>query len=548
MTSKKRLHSASSMSKKSFSSKMPRLLTRMSAFGSAATKAAQPSAVPRSPATPRTLASAAMLELQAADEGLEDAPVEFVAELAVLDAGVEVRVVVDLDDQHPVAGLLQVHPIEAVADPPGRLQSQLQHRRRHLLQRYGAALAVDVLAVGLVVVDLPVAARHEVLAGVQRLAVEHTDAPVVLGVEELLRQQQDRTLEQLARRRQQFAVVVDLDHATGEAAIGNLQHQREAQAPGHPLPVLRAFLVEDLGERHAQLPATEQVGQVDLVGAAQDRCRVVHHHQAFALGLLGEAIGVVVDPGGLADQQGVELGQACVVLASDQFDVDAEAGADPHEVGQRLRVGRRQRFVGIVQDRHVVARHPPRTRHAPGAPAETVEGSGKDILLVATQAVQHARTHSLDMPALLATELHQQDRAGKGFEQLAGQVGQRLELGMAEIQGQGEAVGGAIGRAAQRLVQGLVEAAQGQPVHRLASQFADAAQRRDHPVAAGLGQQRTVVAEAEVLVAAAQVDHLHAAAAVVARRLLEVFLDGEDFLAGRTMPGRPARARCAIPS
>ena len=242
---------------------------------------------------------------------------------------------------------------------------------------------------------------------------------------------------------------------------------------------------------------------------------------------------MVVDPGGLADQQGVELGQARVVLASDQFDVDAEAGADPYEVGQRLRVGRRQRFVGIVEDRHVVACHPPRTRHAPGAPAETVESVGENVLLVAAQAVQHARAHALDMPALLATELHQQDRTGKGFEQLAREVGQRLELGMAEIQGQGEAVGGAIGRTAQRLVQGLVEATQGQPVHRLASQFADAAQRRDHPVATGLGQQRTVVAEAEVLVAAAQVDHLHAAAAVVVRRLLEVFLGGEYFLAGQ---------------
>lgn len=122
---------------------------------------------------------------------------------------------------------------------------------------------------------------------------------------------------------------------------------------------------------------------------------------------------------------------------------------------------------------------------------------------------------------------------GKASNNWRARSASRLELGMAEIQGQGEAVGGAIGRTAQRLVQGLVEATQGQPVHRLASQFADAAQRRDHPVATGLGQQRTVVAEAEVLVAAAQVDHLHAAAAVVARRLLEVFLGGEYFLAGQ---------------
>lgn len=80
----------------------------------------------------------------------------------------------------------------------------------------------------------------------------------------------------------------------------------------------------------------EQVSEVDLVGTAQDRRRVIHHHQAFAFGFLGETIGVVVDAGGLADQQGVVFGQARIVLALDQVDIDTQALAYANEIIQRL--------------------------------------------------------------------------------------------------------------------------------------------------------------------------------------------------------------------
>jgi hypothetical protein len=45
--------------------------------------------------------------------------------------------------------------------------------------------------------DLPVAARHAVLAHEQGLAREHADPPVELGRQEFLRQQQVGLLEQL---------------------------------------------------------------------------------------------------------------------------------------------------------------------------------------------------------------------------------------------------------------------------------------------------------------------------------------------------------------
>ncbi|MCY1443653.1 hypothetical protein D9M71_600790 [compost metagenome] len=56
--------------------------------------------------------------------------------------------------------------------------------------------------------------------------------------------------------------------------------------------------------------ALEQVSQVHLVGAAQDGSGVVHHYQALAFRLLGEAIGVVIHAGGFANQQGVILGDS----------------------------------------------------------------------------------------------------------------------------------------------------------------------------------------------------------------------------------------------
>jgi hypothetical protein len=45
--------------------------------------------------------------------------------------------------------------------------------------------------------DLPVAARHAVLAHEQRLARQHADARVELGRQELLREQEVDLLEQL---------------------------------------------------------------------------------------------------------------------------------------------------------------------------------------------------------------------------------------------------------------------------------------------------------------------------------------------------------------
>ena len=76
-----------------------------------------------------------------------------------------------------------------------------------------------------------------------------------------------------------------------------------------------------------------------------------------------------------------------IVLALDQVDVDAEAAADPHEVLQRLGIGRRERLAGVVEDRQVVAERLARTRLAPDLPAEAVQGVGEEVLLILAQLV-----------------------------------------------------------------------------------------------------------------------------------------------------------------
>jgi len=62
----------------------------------------------------------------AADELFEDDAVEIFAQVRVLDAGVDVRIVVDHDDHGPVAALLDVDPIEPVTDQRCRLDGRPQ--------------------------------------------------------------------------------------------------------------------------------------------------------------------------------------------------------------------------------------------------------------------------------------------------------------------------------------------------------------------------------------------------------------------------------------
>ena len=90
-------------------------------------------------------------------------------------------------------------------------------------------------------------------------------------------------------------------------------------------------------------------------------------------------------------------------------------------------------------------------------------------------------------------------------------------LGGAEGDQQAERLDQRLGQAREPLGQHRVELGQREPVERLAAEVDDRLDRRDHLVAARLGEQRGVVAGAEIDAVAAQVDDPHRAGAEVLR-------------------------------
>lgn len=125
---------------------------------------------------------------------------------------------------------------------------------------------------------------------------------------------------------------------------------------------------------------------------------------------------MIVDTGGLADQQRIVLGDPPIILLADQFDIDAQPLADPDEVLQRMGIRRWQRLLGIMQDCQVITGQSTRARQAPDPATETVQGLGKVIFLVLAQLMQSSGFHPLDMPAVTLLEFNQQYRTGEYFK------------------------------------------------------------------------------------------------------------------------------------
>ncbi|ERS89531.1 hypothetical protein Q671_01105 [Halomonas sp. PBN3] len=128
-----------------------------------------------------------------------------------------------------------------------------------------------------------------------------------------------------------------------------------------------------------------------------------------------------------------------------------------------------------------------------------------------------------------------QQRAGQPLEELARQALEARLATLAEHHPQGEGIAG------QALVAGQVTEQRGQGVQLqvdqcLARQLVEGLHRGQHPLAAGLGQQRDVVAGAQVVELAAQVDHVGGALTLgggaVAWVQREVRLGGDQVLAG----------------
>src|SRR5690606_8049109 len=131
-----------------YSTSMPNASKRPRGLSSAA--AGGPASAPGSP-------SARLLELlsctDARLDNLDDAIVKLVAEHGVLDAVVDVRVVVDLHEHVTAVDGLDVDAVQAVADRVGRAQREIEDLARRMLHgdRLGGAFGAALLAV---VVDL----------------------------------------------------------------------------------------------------------------------------------------------------------------------------------------------------------------------------------------------------------------------------------------------------------------------------------------------------------------------------------------------------------
>ena len=232
----------------------------------------------------------------------------------------------------PSARLLDVDAVEPVADRARRRERRVEHVRRRVGEREGAEAAL-LGAVRPVFDDLPMAARHLILADEQRLAVEHADAPVEIGRHEFLREQEIGVLEQPLGQVLQLREILDLMHAARERAVGNLDHHRPAQRGlGLACRSSSSASITVGGDRHAV--RLHQLVQIDLVGAADHRGGIVDDRHAFLQRAAGEAIGVIVDRGRRANEQAVVFGEFGELLARDQFDLDRMAFGEFLEVAQ----------------------------------------------------------------------------------------------------------------------------------------------------------------------------------------------------------------------
>src|SRR3954468_8771161 len=108
----------------------------------------------------RSAAKSKPLALHALQKLVHDAAIEILAEIRVLDAGVDRRVVVDLDDREPVTRLLEIDAVKAVADRGRRAKRELHDVGRRLANRERLEATRFRGAFRGVVIDLPVTARH----------------------------------------------------------------------------------------------------------------------------------------------------------------------------------------------------------------------------------------------------------------------------------------------------------------------------------------------------------------------------------------------------
>ncbi len=181
----------------------------------------------------------------------------------------------------------------------------LQYPLRHLVkrQRLDAAHVEGVLAAANAVAGFgPVAA-----AGEQRRAVEKADAPVKLGGDPALHQQQGGAAQPLVQQAGQLLLVAGHGQIPSLRPVGHLHHQRQAEPLHQLIHMVAAAAGHHHGGRHGHAAAHHQLVEVELVAAGEDGAGAVDHRHLELFGAMGKFEGVVADCGFGPQPEGVEL-------------------------------------------------------------------------------------------------------------------------------------------------------------------------------------------------------------------------------------------------
>ena len=177
--------------------------------------------------------------------------------------------------------------------------------------------------------------RHEVPARIQRTAIEDADAPVEFGGQELLCDDQLGLLQQPLDGLQQLLFGLHFEHAQRKGAIGLLEDARQADGR-HDLRDVLAM--HQQGSGHRQLVPGQQFMQVNLVVAPEDRLGVVDDNQAEGSGLARKFVRIVIQVGGVANEQRVIAVKAIERILADDRGAHAQFCGRAHEAMQRFGV------------------------------------------------------------------------------------------------------------------------------------------------------------------------------------------------------------------
>ena len=200
-----------------------------------------------------------------------------------------------------------------------------------------------------------------------------------------------------------------------ERAVRDLEHHRQAQEPLGLGEIL--VLGEHHRRRHGDALRLEELVQIDLVGAADHRLRVVDDRHALAAGALREAVGIAVDRGRRPDEQAVEFGEFCELLPGNRLDLDRLLLGEPRKVLERVEGGGRHVLLRIVQDSERITGDRAAARVAPVALGVAVKALVEEFRLVGSELGERPGAQPVDFPALACRDRDFDRRAPVPVEQ-----------------------------------------------------------------------------------------------------------------------------------